>query len=610
MSGSSGIGIVSIARSDDPWLSAADNQNVSSVLFGAAWKGGQVTYSFPASSDVYGTPQSYGDPAPFNGFLPLTAEQKAEVLRAFSLIGSYTGVGFTEIVETADAHAALRFANSFSPSTAYAYFPGFFEPAGDLFFGTLGRNPVMGNSDSGQVMLHEIGHALGLKHAHEATTYGAMSADRLSIEFSLMNYPNYIGSTEGFQTASTSPQTFMMYDIAALQHSYGANFDQVGRTATYTWSDTTGAEFIDGVSQGTPVDNHIFSTIWTGGATSTYDLGNFSQDQVDDMNPGGWMLFSTAQLAHLNALSPSKAGGEIHAHGNIYNALLVDGDTRSLITNLVTGSGNDTIFGNAAGNEIRAGAGNDTVSGGAGDDKVFGSAGNDTLAGGAGNDLLDGGVGTDVLAGGAGTDVFVYATGYGADSVADFSLADGDTIDFTLMAGISNFLDVIARSVQVMADAVIDFGSGDSLTLRNVQISALAASDFALPIVPPRAVVEQEGATTLIQVGSGWIMTPIGASAGPQLGGARPFVAGDVGAWTPIAVEAAETGFVVVLKNGAADQYSVWNTDADGNYLWTAIGTVVGYDDAIESRETLFRQDLNGDGTIGLAVTPEPGLLF
>ena len=33
----------------------------------------------------------------------------------------------------------------------------------------------------------------------------------------------------------------MTYDIAALQHMYGANFDWVGQSATYTWSEATGA---------------------------------------------------------------------------------------------------------------------------------------------------------------------------------------------------------------------------------------------------------------------------------------------------------------------------------------------------------------------------------
>ena len=598
MSGSSGTGVLSIARSDDPSLGTADNQNVSSVLSGAAWDARQITYSFPTSSDVYGTRLTYGDPAPFNGFMPVTAQQQGEILRAFSLISSYTGLSFSEITETADTHATLRFANSFSPATAYAYYPGTYPQAGDVFFGTLGRNPVMGNSDSGQVLLHEIGHALGLKHAHDVMTYGAMNAERQDIEFSLMNYPNYIGSTEGYQTASTSPQSFMMYDIAALQHMYGANFDRVGQTDTYTWSATTGAAFIDGVSQDTPVDNHIFQTIWIGGATATYDLSNFAQDQVDDMNPGGWMSFSTAQLAHLNAYAPAKTG-DIFALGNVYNALAVDGDVRSLIANLFSGAGSDTITGNVAGNDIRTGAGND---------KAAGGAGNDTLAGDAGDDRLDGGPGMDMLAGGSGKDVFTYAVGYGADTILDFLHADNDAIDFTAMAGLRSVGDLFVRGIQMLADAVFDFGNGDSLTLKNVQIASLGPSDFMLAPADPERIIEQAGATSLVQVGDGWLMPAVGTASGPQLmlNGAA-VVAGQFGAWQPVAAEAAESGYVVIWKNEDTDLFFIWNTDPNGNYLWTSMGAVPGSNHAIESRETLFSQDLSGDGKIGLG-SEEPAL--
>jgi hypothetical protein len=44
----------------------------------------------------------------------------------------------------------------------------------------------------------------------------------------------------------------------------------------------------------------------------------------------------------------------------------------------------------------------------------------------------------------------------------------------------------------------------------------------------------------------------------------------------------------------------VWSTDSNGNYASNLIGLVPGNSTALESFETLFNQDLNGDGTIGV----------
>ena len=52
-------------------------------------------------------------------------------------------------------------------------------------------------------------------------------------------------------------------------------------------------------------------------------------------------------------------------------------------------------------------------------------------------------------------------------------------------------------------------------------------------------------------------------------------------------------------KLTGADQYTVWNTDSNGNFV-SDIGVVSGSSYALESLETSFHQDLNGDGTIGL----------
>jgi hypothetical protein len=59
----------------------------------------------------------------------------------------------------------------------------------------------------------------------------------------------------------------------------------------------------------------------------------------------------------------------------------------------------------------------------------------------------------------------------------------------------------------------------------------------------------------------------------------------------------------VAWKVAGADQYSVWNTESDGNYIANAIGVVSGTSSTLESFETSFHQDLNGDGTIGPVVS-------
>jgi hypothetical protein len=77
-------------------------------------------------------------------------------------------------------------------------------------------------------------------------------------------------------------------------------------------------------------------------------------------------------------------------------------------------------------------------------------------------------------------------------------------------------------------------------------------------------------------------------------------VAGQFGAWTPFGSEQTATGYEVAWKTPGADQYTVWNTDSSGNFVSNNIGVVSGTSNALESLETSFHQDLNGDGVIGV----------
>lgn len=98
-----------------------------------------------------------------------------------------------------------------------------------------------------------------------------------------------------------------------------------------------------------------------------------------NLAPGAFSIVSADQLADLG-------DGQL-ARGNIANALLYDNDPRSLIENVIGGSGNDSISGNAADNYLQGGAGTDRLVGGDGGDVLDGGTGADNMRGGAGNDI-------------------------------------------------------------------------------------------------------------------------------------------------------------------------------------------------------------------------------
>ena len=176
-----------------------------------------------------------------------------------------------------------------------------------------------------------------------------------------MSYRSYIGAstTQGLTNATWSfPTSLMMYDIAALQYMYGANYYNAGHSTVYSWNPNTGQEFINGVAQAAPGGNTIFMTVWDGGGTNTYDFSNYATNLSVNLNPGAWTITSAAQLANLGA-------GHI-AIGNIANAYLYNNNTASLVQNAVGGAGNDTIIGNAADNKLTGGHGNDIIDGQAG----------------------------------------------------------------------------------------------------------------------------------------------------------------------------------------------------------------------------------------------------
>ena len=101
-------------------------------------------------------------------------------------------------------------------------------------------------------------------------------------------------------------------------------------------------------------------------------------------------------------------------------------DTLQQVENITGSSFEDTLDGNADGNELRGGEGHDVLRGHEGDDRLFAGSGDDAVATGRGRDVARGGEGSDLLHfGAATTGVSVdlrsgTATGEGADRLSGF----------------------------------------------------------------------------------------------------------------------------------------------------------------------------------------------
>lgn len=143
------------------------------------------------------------------------------------------------------------------------------------------------------------------------------------------------------------------------------------------------------------------------------------------------------------------------------------------------GVGNDTIKAGSGNDTIDAGSGNDVIDAGSGDDIILAGEGSDIVDAGSGDDRIVSGAGNDTLTGGSGHDIFVFAAGFGKDIVTDFKTtgSSSDVLEFGLDI-FAGFDAAIAAADQVGSDVVFTVDADTTLTLKGVQLAALAQDDF------------------------------------------------------------------------------------------------------------------------------------
>ncbi|TKJ87052.1 hypothetical protein PaeCFBP13512_19050 [Paenibacillus sp. CFBP13512] len=119
----------------------------------------------------------------------------------------------------------------------------------------------------------------------------------------------------------------------------------------------------------------------------------------------------------------------VFANGTIWNQNQIESAVNYDVL-LFGGNANDKIDGGIGNDYLYGGNGNDRLSGNSGKDNLSGESGDDILEGGADDDILDGGIGNDYLYGGSGNDTYIFARGYGNDTIFESGDSTGkiDTV--------------------------------------------------------------------------------------------------------------------------------------------------------------------------------------
>ncbi len=324
---------------------------------------------------------------------PTAAGGIAEQIDAiFDIISTYVDIDFnyvgywndptTAASMNSDINISLSISeNLFSSSNvlASAFFPDasgdsthYKGISGDIFINLNSEANYYESFSAGSqgwfLLLHEIGHALGLKHPHDDGGTGRPTLEQIGLSeldydwASVMSY----NDDYSYNTLAFDPATPMLLDIIGLQYLYGKNSNNNSGDGLYTLSKT-----------------NTYATIWDASGSDIVDASSNTEAwhihlSTEDLTSIGFATSSS----EITLPSPKNffwlMGDFEHAIGSIYD---------------------DTIVGNNLDNMLYGNWGSDFIDGGAGVDTASfsGSMRDYSMTRGQTSDTISGHQGTDVL---------------------------------------------------------------------------------------------------------------------------------------------------------------------------------------------------------------------